>query len=653
MASFSETFQNKSKLISRRMFVLTTIKAVVFVSIISRLFYLQISENIKWRSLSDKNRLREWKIAPQRGVIEDYFGQEIADNSQVFQLHMIPEDVPNLEELFFRLSKIIDFDERKKNNLIKRLKRRKPWQPIIISDNLTWSEFSKLNLFLHEMQGIKPVVAVARKYSDEGASSHIIGYVSETSIKDLENSELLREINIPGLKTGKNGLEKFLNNDMLGKPGLQRFEVNAYGKRIKELKLVQGTAGKDFRTTIDQDIQKFTHELVKDKSGSVCVMDIFTGDVVTIVSSPTYNSNKFVHGISSEDWQKLIGNTRKPLINKSIAGLYPPGSTIKPIVALSALENDVISPKFTVECRGNIELYGQKYHCWKEKGHGFMNLRNAIKQSCDIYFYEVARRLGVDRMSVTAKNFGLGKKVLNMLDEEKVGIVPNTKWKLKNIGKGWVLGETLISGIGQGYFQSTPIQLCLMMAQLANGGYEIKPRIIDDKYALRPIIDAWREEFTNRNKDQDDTTNKIIFNENNENMFVLKKLYRNQENIKFVLDALYGATNEPMGTSYRSRHTKENYIYAGKTGTSQIRTITPEERELKLKQKDLPYERRDHALFTAFAPYKNPRYAISIVIEHGGAGSSGAAPIAKKVIKKVLERHELRKKYQLDLFQEA
>ena len=635
------------------MFVLTTIKAVVFVSIISRLFYLQISENIKWRSLSDKNRLREWKIAPQRGVIEDYFGQEIADNSQVFQLHMIPEDVPNLEELFFRLSKIIDFDERKKNNLIKRLKRRKPWQPIIISDNLTWSEFSKLNLFLHEMQGIKPVVAVARKYSDEGASSHIIGYVSETSIKDLENSELLREINIPGLKTGKNGLEKFLNNDMLGKPGLQRFEVNAYGKRIKELKLVQGTAGKDFRTTIDQDIQKFTHELVKDKSGSVCVMDIFTGDVVTIVSSPTYNSNKFVHGISSEDWQKLIGNTRKPLINKSIAGLYPPGSTIKPIVALSALENDVISPKFTVECRGNIELYGQKYHCWKEKGHGFMNLRNAIKQSCDIYFYEVARRLGVDRMSVTAKNFGLGKKVLNMLDEEKVGIVPNTKWKLKNIGKGWVLGETLISGIGQGYFQSTPIQLCLMMAQLANGGYEIKPRIIDDKYALGPIIDAWREEFTNRNKDQDDTTNKIIFNENNENMFVLKKLYRNQENIKFVLDALYGATNEPMGTSYRSRHTKENYIYAGKTGTSQIRTITPEERELKLKQKDLPYERRDHALFTAFAPYKNPRYAISIVIEHGGAGSSGAAPIAKKVIKKVLERHELRKKYQLDLFQEA
>ena len=270
-----------------------------------------------------------------------------------------------------------------------------------------------------------------------------------------------------------------------------------------------------------------------------------------------------------------------------------------------------------------------------------MNMRSGIKQSCDIYFYEVARRLGIDRLSVTAKQFGLGKKVLELFNEEKIGIVPNTKWKLKNIGSGCVLGETLISGIGQGYFQSTPIQMCLMMAQLANGGYEIKPRIIDDKYALQPIIDAWREEFTYINND-------INLSSSN-----LNKLYRNKENIKFVLDALYGATNEPMGTSYRSRLTKKGYIYAGKTGTSQIRRITAEERKLKLKNKDLPYEKRDHALFIAFAPYKNPRYSISVVIEHGGSGSSSAAPLAKKVIKKVLKRHELRKKFQLDLFQEV
>ena len=627
MRSFSETFENKSRLITRRMFILSSLKIAVFIGIICRLFYLQISENIKWRSLSDKNRLREWKIPPQRGIIEDYFGEKIAKNSQVFQLHMIPEDVPNLEELFFRLSKIIDFNERKKSNLIKRLKKRKPWEPIIISDNLSWSEFSRLNLFLHETPGIKPVVSIARKYIEDGSFSHIIGYVSAVSVKDLENSALLRKINIPGLKTGKNGLEKSLNEDMIGKPGLQRFEVNAYGKRIKELKFVEGTAGKNYRTTLDIDVQQFTSELLKDKSGSICVMDIYTGDIIAMVSSPTFDANKFVHGIDTKDWQDLINDDKKPLINKSIAGLYPPGSTIKPLVALSALENDVISPNTTTECKGVIELYGHTYHCWKEKGHGFLRLREGIKQSCDIYFYEVARRLGVDRLAETANKFGLGNKVFDILDEERTGLVPSTKWKLKNIGRGWLLGETLLAGIGQGYFQVTPIQLCLMTAQLANGGYKIKPKIIYNEQALQSTTDASREQFG--------------------------QLYRNQENVKFVLDAQFGATNEPMGTSYRSRHVKPEYIFAGKTGTSQIRSITEEERELKIKQKDLPYKRRDHALFTAFAPYKNPRYAFSVVIEHGGAGSSAAAPLAKKVIKKVLDRQQLRTKYQPDLFQEV
>ena len=627
MRSFSETFQNKANLISRRMFILSSIKVGVFVSIISRLFYLQISENIKYRSLSDKNRFREWKLVPQRGIIEDFFGNKIADNTQTFQLYMTPEDVPNLEELFFKLSKIIDFNETKRKRLIKRLKKRKPWEPIIVSDNLSWPEFSKLNLFLHEMQGVKPVVALARKYSEDGSSSHIVGYVSEVSVKDLESTEWLREINVPGLKIGKNGLEKFLNKRIVGQPGIQRFEVNAYGKRIKELELFKGNAGENFRTTIDQEVQKFTSELIKKKSGSVCVMDIYTGDIVSLVSNPTFDPNKFVHGISQEDWQALIKDTKKPLINKSMAGLYPPGSTIKPIVALSALENDVISPKFTVECRGSVDFYDRTYHCWKEKGHGFMNLRNGIKQSCDIYFYEVARRLGIDRLSVTAKQFGLGQKVLGTFLEERSGVVPNTKWKLKNIGKGWYLGETLIAGIGQGYFQSTPIQLCLMTAQLANGGYKIKPKIIYNEQNFQTTTEDGGEKF--------------------------KQLYRNQENVKFILDAQFGATNEPMGTSYRSRHVKPEYIYAGKTGTSQTRTITAEERELKLKQKDLPYKKRDHALFTAFAPYKNPRYAFSVVIEHGGTGSSAAAPIAKKVIRKVLDRHKLRTKYQSNLYQEV
>ena len=626
MLKDSEPIQSKTRLITRRMFVLTGVKLAVFFAIISRLFYLQISENIKYRTLSEKNRLREWKLPPRRGVIEDFFGEKIADNTQVFQLHMMPEDVPNIEELFFRLSKLINFNARQKRNLLKKIKKRKPWEPVIVSDNLTWSEFSKLNLFLHEIPGITPVVAVARKYLQDGSFSHLIGYVSDVSISDLENSEFLRKVHVPGLKTGKTGLEKSLNELMVGEVGYQRYEVNAYGKRVKELKFIQGTIGKNYRTTLDMDVQKFANKLLKDKSGSICVMDIYTGDIISMVSGPSFDANKFVHGITFEDWQDLINDAKKPLINKSIAGVYPPGSTIKPIVALSALEHDVVSPNTINECKGDIELYGHKYHCWREKGHGFLRLREAIKQSCDIYFYEVARKLGVDRLAITAKKFGLGNKVFDILNEEKIGLVPTTKWKLKNIGKGWVIGETLLAGIGQGYFQTTPIQLCLMTAQLANGGYKIKPKIIFNEQAVQPATENQEEKF--------------------------RQLYRNQENVKFVLDAQFGATNEPMGTSYKSRHVKSEYIFAGKTGTSQIRSITEEERELKIKQKDLPYKRRDHALFTAFAPYKNPKYAFSIVIEHGGTGGSAAAPIAKKLIKKVIDRHQLRKKYQQDLFQE-
>ena len=627
MLEVSETLQSKTRLITRRMFLLTGVKLAVFFAIVSRLFYLQISENIKYRSLSDKNRLREWKVPPKRGTIEDFFGKKIASNTQVFQLHMMPEDVPNLEVLFFRLSKLINFNAQQQQKLLKKINKRKPWQPIIISDNLTWSQFSKLNLFLHEIEGIKPVVSVARKYLQDGSFSHLIGYVSDVSQSDLEDSEFLRKVHVPGLKTGKTGLEKSLNESMVGKAGYQRYEVNAYGKRVKELKFIQGTVGKNYRTTLDIDVQKFASKLLKDKSGSICVMDIYTGDIIAMVSNPTFDANKFVHGIASKDWQNLLNNDKKPLINKSIAGLYPPGSTIKPLVALSALENDVVSPNTTVECKGKIELYNHKYHCWKEKGHGFLRLREAIKQSCDIYFYEVARRLGVDRLAETATKFGLGNKVFDILEEEQSGLVPTTQWKKENIGLGWVLGETLLAGIGQGYFQTTPIQLCLMTAQLANGGYKIKPKIIYEEQALQSTTGTGGEKF--------------------------KQLYRNQENVKFVLDAQFGATNEPMGTSYGSRHVKPEYIFAGKTGTSQIRSITAEEREHQIKQKDLPYKRRDHALFTAFAPYKNPRYALSIVIEHGGTGSSAAAPIAKKIIKKILDRHQLRTKHQLDLFQEV
>ena len=362
-------------------------------------------------------------------------------------------------------------------------------------------------------------------------------------------------------------------------------------------------------------------------------MDIYNGDILALVSSPSYDPNAFVHGIDKKYWNELISNDKKPLINKAISGLYPPGSTIKTIVALSALENNIVRPLKAVKCTGKIELFGEKFHCWKKKGHGVVNMRSAIKRSCDVYFYEIARRLGVDRISETAKAFGLGKKVLSNFIEERSGVVPNTKWKKKVIGQNWYLGETLHSGIGQGYFQSTPIQLCLMTAQIANGGFEIKPRIIFDK-AKNNLKEYLR--FKNENPDKPLPADLLVSN------FDLKPLFKNQENIKIIQDAMYSSSNEPGGTSYASRLNDKRFTFAGKTGSSQIKKFTEAQREAEIKQEQLEYKDRDHALFVAFAPVKDPKYSISVVVEHGGSGSKSAAPIAKKIIKKVLERHNLR-----------
>ena len=616
----------KSKLISRRMFLLTAAKVVVMVGLVGRLISLQINQATKYKSLSDKNRFREWKLAPERGVIKDFFDQELASNEPLYQVHLVPENAKNLNQLFVRLKGILNITDKKISYLKRKIKKQKPWEPIIVSDNLNWSEFSRINLFLHELDGVEPIVSVARKYPDN-SSAHILGYVSQISAKDLKTKKYLKALSVPGLAVGKTGLERKLDEEIIGKVGFQRYEVNAFGKRIKEIQINEGQAGKSFKTTLDYEIQKYTNQLLQDKAAAVCVMDIFTGDIVSLVSAPTFKPNEFVHGLDKKYWNSLINDGKKPLTNKAMAGLYPPGSTIKTLVALSALENGIIKPLDRFKCKGKIELHGEKFHCWEKKGHGIVNLRKGIQRSCDVYFYEVARKLGVDRLSITAKKFGLGRTVLSDFIEEKKGVVPNTKWKKKNIGQNWYIGETLHSGIGQGYFQSTPLQLCLMTAQIANGGYEIKPRII----------------FEENNNDVRNFINKNYVDPLSVRMN-LKPLFNNQENINLIKDAMYSSTNEPGGTSYRHRMENPKFTFAGKTGSSQIKRFTQAQREAEVKQADLNYKDRDHALFIAFAPYKDPKYAISVVVEHGGSGGKAAAPIAKKIIKKVIERHDLRQK---------
>ena len=616
----------KADVINRRMFIIGAAKVIIFTGIIARLFSLQINENKKYLTLSDKNRIREWKLPPTRGNIVDYFGNVIAGNLKVYQLHIIPEQVESFNYLLSRLKVLLELSDKKISNILKNKKQLKPWESIIVSENLSWSEFVKVNNYLYDLAGAKPVMTISRNYPFNDIYTHVLGYVSQPNENDILQNEIIQERFVPGIKVGKLGLEKTLEKYLIGTNAIQRYEVNAYGKRINQLEYQKGKQGSKIRLTVDTEVQKLSAKLLENKAGSISVMDIYTGEVVAMYSSPSYNPNLFLFGISKDEWALIRNNPLKPLINKTLSGLYSPGSTIKPIVALSALENNIINTSFKVRCTGKTELYGQTFHCWKEKGHGLVGLNNAMKQSCDTYFYEIARLLGVDRLKVTAKKFGLGEKVLGeYFENEKKGLFPNTSWKKNNLGKGWVLGETLITGIGQGYIQTTPLQLCLMTAQIANGGYSIKPKIIVNNNPLN---------FAQAKKAMEKQS---LINSNTQ-------LFKDKKNIKIIQEAMFSSTNEIMGTSYRSRIDDPKYQFAGKTGTAQVKRISKRERELDLKLEQIPYNDRDHALYVAYGPYKNPRYALSIIVEHGGSGSKAAAPMAKKLFKLIIDRDELREK---------
>ena len=628
--------------INRRMFIIGTAKFVIFSGIIARLFSLQITNNKKYSTLSDKNRLREWRLPPIRGEFLDYFDNVIAGNVKVYQLHVVPEEVENFKNLMLRLKQILNLSNNEFAKIIKKKNEQKSWETLIVSKNLSWEQFTKINYFLYDLVGAKPVMSVSRNYPFNEDYTHVLGYVSSANEQDILNNSLIKKNHVPGLKVGKIGLEKTYENQLLGTNSVQRYEVNAYGKRVNQVDFIDGLKGDTIKLTIDTEIQQKCSELLEGKAGSISVMDIYTGDIIAMQSSPSFDPNLFLFGISQDDWQLIRNNPLKPLINKTLSGLYSPGSTFKPMVALSALENKIISKDFKVNCTGKIELYGQTFHCWKEKGHGIVDLKSAMKQSCDTYFYEISRKLGVDRLRKTATKFGLGDKVLNnTYDIEKKGLVPNTNWKKNNLGKAWVLGETLITGIGQGYTQTTPLQLCLMTAQLANGGFKIYPKIVVDKNdktadEIKALID--KDSKNSNSKEDGHNLLKALTKDSHE------KLFSNPENIKLVKEAMFASTNEVRGTSYSSRIEDPKYQFAGKTGTSQVKRISKRDRELNLKTFEIPYNDRDHALYVAFGPYKKPRYALSVVIEHGGSGSSTAAPIAKELFKVIIDRHELREK---------
>ena len=594
--------ESKSKTISRRGFVLAVAKVAFFGIITSRLAYLQLFKSKEFKQLSDRNRYREIKEVPERGIIYDFKNRIIASNNQVYLLSIFPSEIKNLNEFFYSLRPYVDFDilEIKKfKREIYKHKRTKKYQAYIIDKKLPWKVISNINYNLSNISYVQPIVSFERTYSHAKEFAHIIGYVGEPNKKDLKSiSE--KFLNTPNLKIGKNGIEKKFEDLIIGSPGKSVIETNAFGRQLKQISYNQGIKGKNFNSTLDSELQVFANKTLGNESGSVIVMTT-RGEIRCCTSSPSFDANLFTYGINSFEYKKYLRDEKKPLSNKALSSQYPPGSTLKMLVAISAMENGIVNSNFKIRCKESTEYFGQKYHCWKEKGHGVVDMKKAIKESCDIYFYEVARLLGVDRMYKTAYKFGLDQYVLDNFLEEKKGVFPNTKWKKKYIGQPWYLGETIIAGIGQGYIQTTPIQLCKMIAQIANGGFKIKPSL-----------------------------------NANDNFELGEKIIENEDHLKTIKESLDVATNEWKGTSYSSR-IKGDLKFCGKTGTSQVRRISERQRELDIKNKDLPWKFRDHSLFTGYGPVYNPEYAISVIIDHGGSGSSKAAPIAKKVMQKVFE----------------
>ncbi len=592
---------DKGKVLIRRSLIMALIKFLLLMVIIVRLYYLQVYQADRYKTLADENRISTRLLVPPRGIIYDRNGVTIASNQQNFQALIVAEQAPNVQETLDAFKKIMPLSAAEEERIKKDLKRNRSFVPIKIRDNLSWEEVSKIQLNAPDLPGIVIDEGLTRYYPFGAAMTHILGYVSSVSDKDVKDDPLLE---VPGFKIGKSGIEKYLEKDLRGESGNLKLEVNAYGRIMKEIERVDGIPGKDVQLTIDSRLQQKAFELFGEESGAAVLLDVHTGEILAFVSAPSFDPNMMTQGLSTKDWNALLHNERNPLTDKAISGQYSPGSTFKMIVALAALEAGIIKPETRTYCAGKMFLGNHAFHCWKKEGHGHLNVVEALQHSCDIFFYETAQKLGIEKIADMARRFGLGSKINVGLENEKAGLIPDKEWKLKRFGEPWQQGESLISGIGQGYILTTPLQLATMTARLVNGGYEIKPTFL---------------------KVSDKEKNKI------------KKIDVSPANLELVKEGMYAVVNKPGGTAWRSQFDYHGERMGGKTGTTQVRRITMKERREGIKKEsELPWRLRNHALFVGYAPHDNPKYAVAVLVEHGGGGSSVAAPLAGKILKEAV-----------------
>ena len=584
---------------------------VLFSGLIGRMYYLQVIEGEKYKTLSDENRISLKLISPKRGRILDRSGRPMAINQKNYRVMLVPENTKDIEFSLRKLGKIIPINAHDLARVKREIKRRRRFLPIMLRENMAWNDIAQIEVNTPELPGIVVDVGETRFYPDGAKVASVLGYVSGLSEADLTGDPLLE---MPGFKIGKAGMERVHDIALRGKSGTTQVEVNAFGRQIRELERQEGEAGAEVWLTLDVELQKFLAQRLGNEAASAVVMDVHTGEVLALASTPSFDPNAFNRGLSRSEWDVLVSNPRSPLNNKAISGQYAPGSTFKMEVALAALEKGIVTPSTKHFCSGDLKLGNSTFHCWKKSGHGSMGMISAITQSCDVYFYEIAKRTGIDRISAMARRLGLGQ-ILNIeIPGERKGLMPTRAWKKKAKRVSWQQGETLLAGIGPGFILVTPLQLAVMTSRLVNGGKAVLPHL------TRNVVPSTEEpkppvipEF-------------LALDIKSSHLDLMKK-------------AMVAVPNSPYGTAYKSRIKEPGFQYGGKTGTVQVRRISKAEREVGVKKnKDLRWEERDHALFVGYAPIEAPRYAVSIVVEHGGGGSSVAAPIAKDILLEVQRR---------------
>ncbi|MBV9331906.1 MAG: penicillin-binding protein 2, partial [Alphaproteobacteria bacterium] len=601
MPVFDRKDKSRYSTFTRRSVMMSGGMTAVFAILSGRLYQLQIRDSSEYKLQAEANRVSQHLIPPPRGRILDRFGTELANNRRNYRVLLVAEQATDgVDAALDAIATLIEFPAHQREKVLRDIAQNKRFLPVPVAENLTWEEFSRINLHLPYLPGVQPDVGDTRAYPYGAGLSHVLGYVAAASTEDKKNSDdpLL---DLPGFRVGKRGIEKAYDDEVRGEAGVSRDEVNAYGRIIRQLSREPGTRGKDVWLSIDQELQQYVDARLGSESAACVVMDVNTGDVLALSSTPGFDPNRFNVGITNDEWKTLTTDDHKPLINKVLSGIYPPGSTFKTAIAVGAVQAG-LDKDFSVFCTGSLRFGNHDFHCWKKGGHGHVDMHRGIQVSCDVFFYETARRLGIDAIEDTAHKLGLGHQTGIEIPGERSGVIPGRAWKLKTFGQKWQEGETLNTGIGQGYVLVTPIQLCTLASRIASGN-AVLPRITrvvgtDEMQRVRPAPLPFKP-----------------------------------ETLATVRSGMDAATNEVGGTAYAWRIPDPGFEMAGKTGTAQVRVISREEHIAGVtKNEKLPWKLRDHALYIAFAPVSAPRYALSIIMEHGALVEHPHVQMARDIL---------------------